>query len=373
MAISTQTKVGAFFLVALVVLGWFTFRIENLGEAFAKTKTLTAHFTHAASLQSGDGVFVAGLRVGEIESLRLVDDGVLVTMRVKADAPVRESSEAVAAWGGLLGNRFVDISLGDPADPLLPDGAEVRTRPSIEIEMVLRKVDEAAGQLSGMLQSANVGPNLSKLIENLLAISDDIRGQKGTMGKLVGSSELHDKAVAIADDLKSTAENLNKLVADNDERIGSILEDLEQAAPEARDAFAGIKRLTEQAENGKGILPALLNDEQMYNDLKDALARLNSSLGRVDELTASIREGDGLMGKLISDKQLAQDVADAVASLKNVAERLDKGDNTLAKLTRDKDMYEDVKKTLDDAREMLRSAKEQLPVGTFASVILSAF
>ena len=373
MAISTETKVGAFFLIALAILGWFTFHVQNLGDAFAKTKTLTAHFTHAASLQAGDGVFVAGLRVGEIESLQLNDDGVVVTMQVKADAPVRESSEAVAAWGGLLGNRFIDITLGDPADPILPDGGVVKTRPSIEIETVLRKVDQAAAQLSDMLKSSDVGPNLGKLVENLLAISDDIRNQKGTMGKLISSSDLHDKAVAIADDLKETAENLNKLVADNDERIGSILENLDKAAPEMRDAFAGIKRLTEQAETGKGILPALLNDEKMYEDLKGSLAKLNASLVRVDELTESIQKGEGLMGKMIGDEKLAQDVTDAVESLKNVAERLDKGDNTLARLTRDKDLYEDVKKTLDDAREMLRTAKEQLPVGTFASVILSAF
>ncbi len=60
-------------------------------------------------------------------------------------------------------------------------------------------------------------------------------------------------------------------------------------------------------------------------------------------------------------------------SVKAIAQRLDTGDNTLARLTRDSDLYTDVKKLVDDARETLRSVKDQVPVGTFASVMLSAF
>jgi len=70
---------------------------------------------------------------------------------------------------------------------------------------------------------------------------------------------------------------------------------------------------------------------------------------------------------------MADDVRDAIKSLRVVAQRLESGDNTLARLTRDKDLYEDVKKLLDDARETLRSVKEQVPVSTFASLLLTSF
>jgi len=316
---------------------------------------------------------MAGLRVGDIKALHLTDDAVAVVMVVDAKVKIRESSRAVCAWGGLIGNRYIDISLGDPKDPVLPPGSNIPVEPSIEIGQVLRKVDVAASEFGRVMKESNIGPNLTKLVENVLALSEDIRQQKGAMGKLIGSPELYDKAMGIADDLKGASRKLSKLIDANDERIGAIIEDLEKAAPEAREAFATIRRLGEKAETGKGILPALLNDEKMFNDLKGSLARLNATLGRIDKLTKSMQSGNGLIARLTNDEKLANDVSDAVNSLKEVATRLEKGDGTLARLMRDDDMYKDLKKVLDDARETLRTAKEQVPVGTFASVLLSAF
>jgi len=148
---------------------------------------------------------------------------------------------------------------------------------------------------------------------------------------------------------------------------------MDTAMPEIKEAFAGIKRMSQQAETGKGLLPALLNDEKMYEDFKASLAHLSASLDRLDALTKSAREGQGLVARLVSDEQLANNFADAVKSLKAIAARLESGDNTLARLSRDDDMYKDMKKVLADARETLRSVKEQVPLGTFASVLLNSF
>jgi len=369
----TEALVGAFFLVGLVIFGIISFKVGDFSSLFYKKMTMTACFSHASGLKEGDGVHVAGVKVGEIEELTLLDDGVQAVMVMDANVKIRESSVATSAWGGLLGTRYIDITLGDPADPLLPPGSDIPTAPSIEIGEVLRKVDTAAMELHDTLKSSNIGPKLSDLIDNLMAISEDIKEQRGTIGKLIRSPELHDKFTEIADDLKDASARIAKLIQDNDERVASILENLDQAVPEARDALAAIKRIGEKIDTGKGILPALIEDEAMYDDLKSALSRLNASLERVDGLTESMREGKGLIARLTNDEALANDFADTIKSLKEITRRLDKGDGTLARLTRDSDMYDDIKKVLDDARETLRSVKEQVPVGTFASVLLSAF
>jgi len=179
--------------------------------------------------------------------------------------------------------------------------------------------------------------------------------------------------MGIADDLKGSAADVRKLLADNDQRLRDILAKLDAAIPEAKDAFSSIKKLGDEANNGKGVVATLLNDEKMAQDLRTSVARLGSTLDRLDALTKNIQEGQGLAGRIINDPQMADDVRDAIKSLRVVAERLDTGDNTIARLTRDKDLYEDVKKLLDDARETLRSVKEQVPVSTFASLLLTTF
>jgi ABC-type Fe3+-citrate transport system substrate-binding protein len=86
-----------------------------------------------------------------------------------------------------------------------------------------------------------------------------------------------------------------------------------------------------------------------------------------------MQEGKGLIGKLTTDQALADDFTQTIKSIRAIAERIEKGDSTVARLTRDKDLYQDLKKLLDDARETLRTVREQVSVGTFASVLLNAF
>ena len=116
MTISTETKVGAFFLIGLAIFVVFTFKVEDLGSLLRREITMTTKFPHGGGLTEGDGVHVAGVKVGEIKELELLEDGVQVVMGVRADVKIRESSVATVAWGGLIGNRYVDISLGNPEE-----------------------------------------------------------------------------------------------------------------------------------------------------------------------------------------------------------------------------------------------------------------
>jgi len=380
MTLSTEAKVGVFFLVGIAILGIITFKVENLGEIFERKYELHTRFPHASGMNAGDAVAIAGVKVGEIKEVRLERDSVVITLYIESRHQVRRGATATIAWGGLLGNRYIDITLGDPKEPFLPPGSEVPTVPGIELTQVIKKVDAAATQLQEILKGSDAGPKLSKLLDNLLRISEDIRDQKGTLGKLIGSDEMYKKAVDIADDLKGTAARLNKLIADNDKRVSNIIENIEAAAPDVRAAVATIRRIAEQVDKGDGLLPQLLRDEQMYKDFKSALARVNTTAERIEDVAKRLQEGRGLFHKLTQDEQLSKDVdkmskdlGEAIASFKNIAVRLDTGDSTLARLTRDKDLYQDVKKLLDDFRETLRTSREQVPVGTFAAVLISAF
>ncbi len=380
MALSVETKVGLFFLVGLAILGVITFRVANVSEYFQPKAYYKVFFPSASGLNPDDPVAVAGLKVGKIKSLELKDTGVLMTLTIDPKVRIRKDAIATVAWGGLLGNRYIDISLGKADQPWLEPGSEIPVGPTIELTDVLFKVSAAATELQDMLKSSGAGSKIQAMLDNLTKassdiaqVTEDIRAHRGTVGKLIGSDELYNKAMGIADDLKGSAADVRKLLTDNDQRLRDILAQLDAAIPQAKDAFSSMKKLGDQANSGKGVVAALLNDEKMAQDLRSAVARLGSTLDRLDALTKNIQEGQGLAGRIINDPQMADDVRDAVKSLRVVAQRLETGDNTIARLTRDKDLYEDVKKLLDDARETLRSVKEQIPVSTFASLLLTSF
>jgi phospholipid/cholesterol/gamma-HCH transport system substrate-binding protein len=379
MALSVETTVGLFFLIGLAILGVITFRVANVGEYFEPKAYYKVFFPSASGLNPDDPVAVAGLKVGKIKSLELKEDGVLMTLTIDPKVRIRKDAIATVAWGGLLGNRYIDISLGVSKEWLEP-GSKINPGENIDLTAVLFQIKSAALKFQDMLDTSGAGTKIQTLLDNLTKasadiakVTEDIREHRGTVGKLIGSDELYNKAMSIADDLKGTSTDVRKLLADNNQRLNSILEKLDAAIPEAKDAFTSIKKLGEEANSGKGVVAALLNDEKMAQDLRNSLARLGSTLDRLDAVTKNIQEGQGLVARLINDPQMADDVRDAVKSLRAVAQRLESGDNTLARLTRDKDLYEDVKKLLDDARETLRSVKEQIPVSTFASLLLTSF
>ena len=374
MKINTESKVGLFFLVGLAILGVITFKVENLGALMHRTNPYIVEFPHAANVKAGDTVAMAGVKVGEVKQVKLNSNAVQFILSVDNGVRIRRDSVASIAWGGLLGNRYIDLTLGTAAAGDLAPGEPItQITPTIEITEVLKKLDLAAGSLQEMFKGSNFGPKFSSLLDNLNKISEDISQQKGTIGKLVGSDEMYNKVISIADDLKGTSERISKLVKDNDQRINSIIENLEAAIPEAKDAFAAIKKLGEQANSGKGLLAGLLNDEQLYKDFKDSLSSLRGSLDKIESVATAMKDGKGLIGRLASDEQLAKDFGDTVTSMKNIAQRIDKGEGTLGKLTTDTELYDQAKKVLDDVREAVRSMREQVPVGTFASLLLGAF
>lgn len=402
MAKHTEIKVGIFFLVGLIILGIITFKVKDLGSLLKKRVTMTTHFGHACGLKEGDTVAIAGLKVGEINDIRLSDKGVQVVMGMEEDATARitSSSRATVAWAGLIGNRYVDISLGKPGEAPLPPGSDIESELPIDMGEVLGKIDTAATGLQDMFKSFK-GVDFGGLVDNLNVITKDMRDGKGsigklmksedlynkitgimdkfnnpdsTVGKLLQTSELHDKAMDIAKKLEDTVARAQKILTDNEDSISSIVKEMKDAVPDVKAAFAAVKDIAEDYKKGKGILPALVKDEKMLADLRSSLANLDESLESMKKLAKDAEQGKGLLGQLIRDEELKKKFTAAIASISEIAERVQKGDNTVAKLTNDKGaLYDDLKKTFDEARETLRRVKEQIPVGTFAGVLLSGF
>ena len=222
MAMSTETKAGIFFLVAFVILGLATFKVEEVGQILRPSYVLKARFRHASGLKVGDPVAVAGVRVGEVKLLGLDEDGIYVVAEIKTDAKVRKDATASIAWQGLLGTKYLDISLGSREQGLMESGEEIKnTREAIEIGAVMEKVDLAVQEVRGLL-SGGVKDEMGTIITNMAKISEDVAKQRGTLGKLVGSDEMYKKLDAIATDLTSAAGSLKKILAENEKDLEEV-------------------------------------------------------------------------------------------------------------------------------------------------------
>ena len=131
--------------------------------------------------------------------------------------------------------------------------------------------------------------------------------------------------------------------------------------------LADVKKISSKLAAGEGTIGKLLMEEQIYNDLKTTTANLK-------DISNRLAAGEGTLGKLLAkDDQLYRDVAATATSLKNITGKIERGEGTIGKLTQDDGLYQDVKKTMNEARAAIDDFRETAPLATFSSLFLGAF
>ncbi len=121
----TEIVVGLFVVAGLVCLGYLAIKLGKL-EAFGNSGYVVyADFASVAGLRRGDAVEIAGVGVGRVDSLSLVDDRARLALRIDAGVDIQEDAIASVRARGLIGDKFIAISPG-ASDRLVPSGGKIR-------------------------------------------------------------------------------------------------------------------------------------------------------------------------------------------------------------------------------------------------------
>ncbi|MGQ0482108.1 MAG: MCE family protein [Pseudonocardia sp.] len=158
----------AFAVVAVGLLWLLASTLLNV--VAGPTRSYLAEFTDVSGLNEGDNVRIAGVRVGRVENMELVGSRAEVTLSVRADQPVFESTRVVIRYQNLIGQRFVALVPGPGAARPLDDGARIpadRTEPAFDLSSLLN----GFAPLFSVLQPADVN-RLSETIVSVLQGSD---------------------------------------------------------------------------------------------------------------------------------------------------------------------------------------------------------
>ena len=159
---------GLFIVIALVILGAGVFLIGDKEFMFNATYRLSAKFPNASGLHKGAEVRVGGLRAGTIKQLELPESPdrkvtVVMTMGNATKAILRKDAVAAIKTEGILGDKYVEISLGSQAAPLVEDGDAIHGEPTVDVADVANSV---ALQVKSAL--ASVQEDMEALKQNFL-------------------------------------------------------------------------------------------------------------------------------------------------------------------------------------------------------------
>ncbi|MFG0630665.1 MlaD family protein [Pseudomonas sp. xss_2] len=282
-------------VTVLVVAGALLFGLWLTKSSVDDTfKDYQVVFNEAVSgLSRGSAVQYNGIKVGDVTTLRLDPEDprrVLARIRLSADTPVKQDTQAKLTLAGVTGNSFIQLTGGTPQSPelkgkdgklpvivaspspisrLLNDSSDLVTNINLllhnanqmfsednigRLSNTLANLEQTTGafasQKGGITQAieqlGEVGKQASATLAETQTLMRNANGLLGTQGKQAfGSAEQAMQALA-----ESTA-TINSLLKDNREAIDDGAQGLNQLAPairELRETLNALKGISRQLE-----------------------------------------------------------------------------------------------------------------------------
>jgi phospholipid/cholesterol/gamma-HCH transport system substrate-binding protein len=324
-------RVGLFFLLGLA-LTWVTFETLSGGKLFRQEGySLVAGFDSLRELKPGDEVRMAGVKVGVVESTALnpAKRRAEAVLRMDPDTKIPNDAVGTISMSGLIGTNYLSIDFGTPGVPVLPPGAELRTKTT---------------------------PDFNTILADLGDLGQKLQGALGAFGDAMGSGG---KGPGLF-------QKLDKLVTDNQEKISATMSNLQD--------------ITTKINRGDGTLGKLVNDPALHDellatvrDIKAAAADAKLFMGNAQTIMDQVKAGKGTLGTLIYDDKTANELKTTVANLRAVSDKLEKGEGTLGKLINDDGLYQTAQSTLKKADRALDSLGDSGPITAVGIVGKSLF
>lgn len=128
-----EIAVGVFVILGVASIGYLSASIGGV-EFFPGPKTrVTARFAAIGDLKEGASVRLAGVRIGEVEQIRLVDYAADVDLAIDSTVDIPADTIASIRTSGLLGESFILLRPGGSERNLQTGDKVAQTEPAIDL------------------------------------------------------------------------------------------------------------------------------------------------------------------------------------------------------------------------------------------------
>jgi phospholipid/cholesterol/gamma-HCH transport system substrate-binding protein len=212
------TKLMVFILVTTLATAVLVVTIGNL--TFGETRDYKAEFVNATGVVKGDDIRVAGVKVGIVKDIEIVDrTRALVSFTVDEDTAVTGGTFATIRYRNLVGQRYIALTqqIGDTGR--LPDNATIpvdRTKPALDLTVLFNGFKPLFQALSPT--------DINKLSYEIVQV---FQGESGTLEGLLQhtasvTSTLADRDQVISDLIVNLNEVLDH-VGDRDQQLSRLI------------------------------------------------------------------------------------------------------------------------------------------------------
>jgi phospholipid/cholesterol/gamma-HCH transport system substrate-binding protein len=315
---SIEIRAGLFLLVCLAVGAGLVWKFGKFTPAGGERYPLRVMFDNVGGLIPNANVMYAGVEVGKVRSIELVEDGKLrarVTLAIHQGIKIRADARFVINQSGLLGDRYVDVIPGSTTAKLLTPNAVIEGAPSVDLTEAIRSVTEVLRQAGNTMARvdailARTHTAIARVDETLLS-SQSLQHVTATLANVDTTSS---NAVALTQSLRSIVE----------EARGSITNTLSKLSGSADSLNATFHRADEVVKHVDGVVTHVDGvvarvDGVVKNaepDVQAAVKNIAASTQRLNEILSRLEKGEGTAGKLLVDPALHDEVLRLVRNLR---------------------------------------------------------
>jgi phospholipid/cholesterol/gamma-HCH transport system substrate-binding protein len=338
----SQLKVGILVIVALVTLTILVLLMSgSVGGFFSPKIVLHSYFENAAGLKVGAPVNLQGYAIGEVSKIQILATPahrltpIEVTMKVsgKYRDALRRDSKASLTTVGVLGDTVLDINSQLATGPPVQNGDELGTTESPSLTDVIKASQGTIQQLNTILAKVDT-------------LADNLINGKGSIGLLLNSPDLYNKANDAVDHLKGLLDG----VAAGKGSIGKLLVD-DELYNRLNDTTAKLQDIAKGIDEGKGTAGMLVKDPTLYNNVNQTAAKLN-------KLLEDVNAGKGGLGVIAKDPEFAAKLKNSVTQLDALLVQINSGQGSVGKLVKDPSLYDNADKMLVETRELVAAVRK---------------
>ena len=289
--------VGIFVVAALAVGGLGLLTLGGSGGLLQPRYRLVTYFENVQGLLAGGPVRLAGKDVGTVEFVTfapLEGDAppVRVVLTIDSSVQDRVRSDSVASIGtiGLLGDKYVEVSMGTPQGRVLEEGDELASVSPIDLNVAVVRGTQAIDNIASLADNVNRvvegfreemgGQRLADAAAALSEVAREIRHGEGLLHNLI-YDRYEGGGLASLERSLATLEQILQEIAHGRGALHTLVygpPDGEDVLGEALRSVERLNQILEKVDGGEGTLGLLVNDPTLYHDLKVLLGGAQRSL-----------------------------------------------------------------------------------------------
>jgi phospholipid/cholesterol/gamma-HCH transport system substrate-binding protein len=260
-------KLAVFAVVTILATTLLAVTISNV--SFNGATGYTARFTDVTALNEGDDIRIAGVRVGQVEEIRVVDRRLAeVEFSLEGDRTLPASVTATIKYRNLVGQRYIALEHGVGDASALKPGDVIpleRTKPALDLTVLFNgfkplfqalnpdDVNKLSGEIIQVLQGE--GGTIDSLLRHTASLTSTLASRDRVIGEVITNLN------AVLDTVNSRTEQVSTLVTTLQELTTGLAGDRQPIG----EAISAMGELTTTTAD-------LLN--QSRQPLKDDIAHL---------------------------------------------------------------------------------------------------